>query len=93
MPNYLGHPDNYIIGNNLVTPMHIVPEWYFLPLYAILRAIPNKLLGLLFLVCGFIILFCLPLIVGSLLLVRSIYFKPLLKYVIFLIIINCLFLG
>ncbi len=41
----LGHPDNYIPANPLVTPAHIVPEWYFLPFYAILRAIPDKLLG------------------------------------------------
>lgn len=46
-PNYLGHPDNYIKANPLVTPSHIVPEWYFLPFYAILRSIPNKLLGVL----------------------------------------------
>src|SRR5690606_19323634 len=38
MPNYLGHPDNYIDANPLVTPAHIVPDWYFLPFYAILRA-------------------------------------------------------
>jgi len=38
MPNYLGHPDNYIPANALATPAHIVPEWYFLPFYAILRA-------------------------------------------------------
>jgi ubiquinol-cytochrome c reductase cytochrome b subunit len=38
MPNYLGHPDNYIEANSLVTPAHIVPEWYYLPFYAILRA-------------------------------------------------------
>ena len=38
MPNYLGHPDNYIEANPLATPAHIVPEWYFLPFYAILRA-------------------------------------------------------
>ena len=44
-PNYLGHPDNYIPANPLVTPPHIVPEWYFLPFYAILRAIPDKLGG------------------------------------------------
>ena len=44
-PNWLGHPDNYIPANPLQTPPHIVPEWYFLPFYAILRAIPNKLLG------------------------------------------------
>ena len=45
VPNYLGHADNYIPANPLVTPAHIVPEWYFLPFYAILRAIPNKLIG------------------------------------------------
>jgi len=45
VPNYLGHPDNYIDANPLVTPAHIVPEWYFLPFYAILRAIPDKLGG------------------------------------------------
>ena len=45
MPNYLGHADNYIPANPAVTPAHIVPEWYYLPFYAILRAIPNKLLG------------------------------------------------
>ncbi len=45
IPNYLGHADNYIPANPAVTPTHIVPEWYYLPFYAILRAIPNKLLG------------------------------------------------
>ena len=45
LPNALGHPDNYIKADPLVTPAHIVPEWYFLPFYAILRAIPDKLLG------------------------------------------------
>jgi ubiquinol-cytochrome c reductase cytochrome b/c1 subunit len=44
-PNLLGHPDNYIGANPLVTPAHIVPEWYFLPFYAILRSIPDKLGG------------------------------------------------
>lgn len=46
-PNLLGHPDNSIPGNPLVTPHSIVPEWYFLPFYAILRAIPDKTLGVL----------------------------------------------
>jgi len=46
-PNTLGHPDNYIPANPLVTPVHIVPEWYFLPFYAILRSIPDKLGGVL----------------------------------------------
>lgn len=45
IPNLLGHPDNYIEANSLVTPAHIVPEWYFLPFYAVLRAIPDKLGG------------------------------------------------
>jgi len=44
-PNDLGHPDNYIMANSLVTPAHIVPEWYFLPLYAVLRSIESKVLG------------------------------------------------
>src|SRR5262249_16322929 len=47
MPNALGHPDNYIPANPLQTPTHIVPEWYYLPFYAILRAVDNKLLGVL----------------------------------------------
>ena len=44
-PNYLGHPDNYIPANALSTPAHIVPEWYFLPFYAILRAVPDNFIG------------------------------------------------
>jgi quinol-cytochrome oxidoreductase complex cytochrome b subunit len=44
-PNLLGHSDNYIPANPMVTPAHIVPEWYFLPFYAILRSIPDKLGG------------------------------------------------
>ena len=47
IPNYLGDPDNYIPANPAVTPAHIVPEWYYLPFYAILRSIPNKLAGVL----------------------------------------------
>ena len=43
MGNYMGHPDNFIRANPVVTPAHIVPEWYFLPFYAVLRAIPDKL--------------------------------------------------
>ena len=59
-PNYLGHPDNYIEANPLVTPAHIVPEWYFLPFYAILRAIPNKLVGVVALAAAIILLAFLP---------------------------------
>ena len=57
LPNLLGHPDNYIQANNLVTPSHIVPEWYFLYAYAILRAFPNKLGGVLALFASIIVLF------------------------------------
>ena len=59
-PNYLGHPDNYIPANPLQTPAHIVPEWYFLPFYAILRAIPDKLGGVLFMFGAIAVLFILP---------------------------------
>jgi len=59
-PNLLGHPDNYIRADALVTPKHIVPEWYFLPFYAILRAIPNKLGGVLAMFAAILILFFLP---------------------------------
>jgi quinol-cytochrome oxidoreductase complex cytochrome b subunit len=59
-PNALGHPDNYIKANPLVTPRHIVPEWYFLPFYAILRAVPNKLLGVIAMFFSILILFLLP---------------------------------
>ena len=59
-PNLLGHPDNYIRADPLVTPAHIVPEWYFLPFYAILRAVPSKLGGALALVASVGVLFFLP---------------------------------
>ena len=59
-PNALGHPDNYIRADALVTPKHIVPEWYFLPFYAILRAIPDKLGGVLAMFGSILILFLLP---------------------------------
>lgn len=65
IPNYLGHPDNYIPANPLVTPAHIVPEWYFLPFYAILRSIPNKLLGVLALLLAIVVLFILPFIIDK----------------------------
>jgi ubiquinol-cytochrome c reductase cytochrome b subunit len=64
-PNYLGHPDNYIMSNPLVTPAHIVPEWYFLPFYAILRSIPNKLGGIVMLLLAILALYILPFISTS----------------------------
>jgi len=56
-PDYAGHPDNYLMANPMVTPAHIVPEWYFLPYYAVLRSIDNKLLGVLALLFSIIVLF------------------------------------
>ena len=55
-PNILGHPDNYIPANPMKTPLHIVPEWYFLPFYAILRSIPNKIGGVIAMFSSLIIL-------------------------------------
>lgn len=60
-PDTLGHPDNYIEGNPMVTPTHIVPEWYFLPYYAILRSIPDKLGGVITMAAAIIFLFLLSL--------------------------------
>jgi quinol-cytochrome oxidoreductase complex cytochrome b subunit len=60
LPNILGHPDNYIAANPLVTPSHITPEWYFLPFYAILRSIPDKLSGVCLMFGGLLILFFTP---------------------------------
>jgi ubiquinol-cytochrome c reductase cytochrome b subunit len=74
MPNTLGHPDNYIPANADVTPAHIVPEWYFLPFYAILRAIPDKALGVIALLASIIMLLILPFLHKSN--IRSIGFKP-----------------
>jgi ubiquinol-cytochrome c reductase cytochrome b/c1 subunit len=74
MPNYLGHPDNYIPANPLVTPPHIVPEWYFLPFYAILRAVPDKLGGVVLMFASIGVLFVLPWLDTSP--VRSMRFRP-----------------
>jgi ubiquinol-cytochrome c reductase cytochrome b subunit len=76
-PNFLGHPDNYIPANPLVTPAHIVPEWYLLPFYAILRAIPSKLGGVIFMFASIFILVLLPWLDTSK--VRSATFRPLYK--------------
>ncbi len=74
-PNFLGHPDNYIPANPMVTPAHIVPEWYFLPFYAVLRAVPDKLGGVLLMFGSIAVLFVLPWLDGSP--VRSMRFRPL----------------
>src|SRR5436309_10833134 len=74
MPNFLLHPDNYIPANPAVTPMHIVPEWYYLLFYAILRAIPNKLLGVIALAASILVLAFLPWLDTSK--VRSARYRP-----------------
>ena len=64
-PNVLGHPDNYIKGDPLVTPDHIVPEWYFLPFYAILRSFPDKTVGICALILCIALLFTFPFFVSK----------------------------
>ncbi len=91
IPDFLGHPDNYIKANPLVTPEHIVPEWYYLPFYAILRAIPDKLLGVVAMFSSILILFAMPWLDGSR--VRSMRFRPLSKFFFWLFVVNGIFLG
>jgi len=74
-PDKLGHSDNFIIANSLVTPAHIVPEWYFLPLYAILRSVTNKLLGIFLIACAIFCILAFP-VFGKSFLIRSTFFKP-----------------
>jgi quinol-cytochrome oxidoreductase complex cytochrome b subunit len=90
-PNTLGHPDNYIPANSLVTPPHIVPEWYYLPFYAILRSIPDKLGGVIAMFAAIIILYLLPIIGQSK--VRSTFFRPIYKNIFWFFVINSLILG
>lgn len=90
-PNYLGHPDNYIPANPMVTPSHIVPEWYFLPFYAILRAIPDKLGGVTFMFGSLLILFILPWLDTSK--VKSGAYRPLFKIFFWAFIANFVLLG
>ena len=90
-PNLLGHPDNYIPANPMSTPAHIVPEWYFLPVYAILRSIPHKLGGVLAIGLVFVSLLILPFIHTSQ--IRSSSFRPLHRKLFFLLVADCLLLG
>lgn len=90
-PNYLGHSDNYIMANPLVTPAHIVPEWYFLPFYAILRSIPDKLGGIVLLLAAIAILFVLPFITEDR--VRNGSFRELHKLGFYSFVVICLYLG
>jgi ubiquinol-cytochrome c reductase cytochrome b subunit len=78
IPNFMGEPDNYIPGNPLVTPPSIVPEFYFLPFYAILRSIPHKLLGVIAMFSAIVILFLVPVLDMSN--TRSMQFRPIIKF-------------
>ena len=90
-PNTLGHPDNYIPGNPLVTPASIVPEWYLLPFYAILRSIPDKLLGVILMFAAILVLLVLPFTDRSV--VRGNTFKVLSKFFFFIFVFNFVLLG
>ncbi len=90
-PNFFGEPDNYIEANPLVTPAHIVPEWYLLPFYAILRSVPSKLGGVILMFAAILILFVLPWLDTSR--VRSAKFRPVYKQFFWIFLANCLLLG
>ncbi len=92
LSNLLGHPDNYIPANPLVTPTHIVPEWYFLPFYAILRCIPNKLLGVVVMLLSILILLVLPFLSRNFK-IRSSAFMPFRKIFFWFFISDCILLG
>jgi ubiquinol-cytochrome c reductase cytochrome b subunit len=98
LPNYLGHPDNYIEANPLKTPAHIVPEWYFLPFYAILRAITfnigpidSKLGGVLAMFGSIAVLFVMPWLDTSK--VRSAVYRPWYQLFFWLFVANAVMLG
>ena len=91
IPNYLLDADNYNPANPLVTPAHIVPEWYLLPFYAILRAIPNKLMGVLALAAAMGLLVFLPWLDTSP--IRSGKYRPLFRFFFWIFVICCVGLG
>jgi len=90
-PNVLGDPNNFIPANPLQTPADIVPEWYFLPFYAILRSVPNKLMGVCMMFGSIMVLFVLPWLDTSP--VRSARFRPLYRKFIWLLVISFVVLG
>ena len=91
MPNFLGHADNYIPANPAVTPAEIVPEWYFLPFYAILRAIPNKLGGVMAMGGAIVVLAFLPWIDTSK--VKSMTYRPIARQLFWAFVVVCIALG
>jgi quinol-cytochrome oxidoreductase complex cytochrome b subunit len=97
-PNFFGEPDNYIPANPLSTPLHIVPEWYFLPYYAILRSVdfdiwfvPAKLIGVVLMFGSILVLFVLPWLDTSP--VRSARYRPMYKYFFWIFLADCFVLG
>ena len=97
-PNFFGEPENYIPANPLRTPLHIVPEWYFLPFYAILRSITfdvwfltAKLIGVVLMFGSILILFLLPWLDRSP--VRSARFRPIYRQLFWVLLVDCLVLG
>ncbi|MBV9981392.1 cytochrome c1 [Bradyrhizobium sp.] len=91
MPNYLGDADNYIPANPAQTPPHIVPEWYYLPFYAILRSIPNKLAGVIAMFSAILVLAFLPWLDTSK--VRSSKYRPLAKQFFWIFVVVAVLLG
>ena len=90
-PNILGHTDNYIPANPLSTPAHIVPEWYFLPFYAILRSIPDKLGGVVAMISAILVLLLLPILNTSK--IRSTKFRPIFGIFYWFIVSDFILLG
>nr|NP_570157.2 apocytochrome B [Trichoderma reesei] len=90
MPNVLGDSENYVMANPMQTPAAIVPEWYLLPFYAILRSIPNKLLGVVAMFASLLIILVLP--KTDLGLTKGLQFRPLSKVMFYIFVINFLIL-
>ncbi|WNV08142.1 cytochrome c1 [Tardiphaga sp. 709] len=91
IPNYLGDPDNYIMANPGVTPAHIVPEWYYLPFYAILRSIPSKLGGVIAMFSAIIVLAFLPWLDTAK--TKSSKYRPLAKQFFWMFVVVAVLLG
>jgi len=90
-PESLGHSDNYINANPLVTPAHIVPEWYFLPMYGILRSISSKTYGIILMFLSLIILFFLPFLDREI--IKNKNYKPFNRIIFWIFVFNFIFLG
>jgi quinol-cytochrome oxidoreductase complex cytochrome b subunit len=90
-PNFFGEPINYIPANPLVTPVSIVPEFYLLPFYAILRSIPSKLLGVIAMLFAILILLVMPIMDTSR--IRSAAFRPIYKFFFWAFVANFIILG